>query len=74
MGDLVVGTRNILEIQIISKLSNGELSYREAIEILQVSERSLRRWLRSYEEKGIAFVRHGNKGKTPHNKSLSPNS
>ena len=31
MGALVMGTRDQVEIQVISKLSLGELSYREAI-------------------------------------------
>jgi transposase len=68
MGALVVGTREQLEIQTICKVSEGHLSAREALALLNVSERTLRRWLRSYEKNGIAFVRHGNKGRSPSNK------
>ena len=68
MGALLMGTRDQLEIQTVCRVSSGELSSREAMALLGISERTLRRWLRAYEKDGIAFVRHGNKGKKPINK------
>jgi transposase len=47
---------------------SGELSTKEALTLLDVSERTLRRWLRAFEKEGLAFYRHGNKGKAPANK------
>jgi transposase len=63
MESLVVGTKDQLRIQIISKISKGMMRANEALILFQVSERTLRRWLRAYEKEGIAFVSHGNKGK-----------
>ncbi len=34
---------------------------KEALVLLEISERTLRRWLRDYELHGIAFILHGNK-------------
>lgn len=68
MGALVVGTKDQLRIQIVVKVSKGMMKAKEAQLLLAVSERTLRLWLRGYENKGIAFIRHGNKGKTPKNK------
>jgi len=68
MGALVVGTRDQVKIQAIAKLSKGLLSYAETMSLLGVSERTVRRWLRSYEQKGLSFLRHGNSGKIPVNK------
>jgi transposase len=68
MGAIVVGTKDQLRIQIISKVSKGLMRAKEALLLLGVSERTLRRWLRSYETEGLAFIRHGNKSKIPVNK------
>lgn len=68
MGALVVGTKDQLRIQTVAKVSKGMMKSKEALVLLDVSERTLRRWLRSYEAQGIAFISHGNKGKTPKNK------
>ncbi len=69
MESLVVGTKDQLRIQIISKISKGMMKASEALVLLQVSERTLRRWLRAYEKEGVAFVSHGNKRKIPKNKT-----
>ena len=41
---------------------------KEALILLDVSERTFRRWLRAYEKKGVAFISHGNKRRLPKNK------
>lgn len=68
MGALVVGTKDQLRIQTVAKVSKGMMKSKEALLLLNISERTLRRWLRSYEDQGVAFISHGNKGKTPKNK------
>lgn len=68
MKAIIVGTRNQLKIEVISKLALGRLSFAEARALTSASERTLRRWLRSYEIKGLAFIHHGNKNKRPVNK------
>jgi transposase len=68
MGAVVVGERKQLEIHTVAKVKAGEMSFKEALDFLQISERTLRRWLRSFDKQGIAFINHGNKGKAPANK------
>jgi len=68
MGALVMGTDQQLRIQTIVKVATGKLKAREAMILLGVSERTLRRWIRGYGKNGIAFIRHGNCGKKPINK------
>ncbi len=71
MGAFVVGTKDQLRIQIISKVSKGLMRAKDALVLLSVSERTLRRWLRFYEAEGLGFLIHGNKRKVPKNK-ISP--
>ena len=40
-----------------------------AIKALRVSEETFRRYCRAFEKKGALFVKHGNSGKCPHNKT-----
>lgn len=68
MGALVVGTKDQLRIQTIAKVSKGMMKAKEAILLLDISERTFRRWLRAYEREGLAFILHGNKNKIPKNK------
>jgi transposase len=68
MKSFAVGTSNQLKIQVIAKVSSGHMRAREALVLLGVSERTLRRWLRAYETDGIAFVCHGNRNRVPVNK------
>jgi transposase len=58
MGALVVGTKDQLRIQIISKVSKGLMRAKDALVLLNVSERTLRRWLRFYEAEGGPWVSH----------------
>lgn len=58
-----------LQIHTISNLSNGKLTFKEAMRLVGKSERTIRRWLRSYEKEGLSFIRHGNTARTPINKT-----
>lgn len=69
MESIVMGKEKQLQIHTISKLSEGRLTFKEAQALLGRSERTVRRWLRSYEKEGLAFIYHGNKGKVPVNKT-----
>lgn len=68
MGALVVGTRDQLIIQTVVQVATGKLSFKEGLTLLQVSERTLRRYVRAYEKESLSFIRHGNCGKRPYNK------
>lgn len=58
-----------LKLEIVCKVSDGRMNRNEAIRLLSVSERTLRRYLKSYKENGIAFLRHGNFRRAPANKT-----
>lgn len=58
-----------LKLDIISKLSQNKITRKQAIQILNVSERSVLRYLKKYNEKGFLFVKHGNRNKEPKNKT-----
>jgi transposase len=68
MGALVVSTREQLRIHTVAKVALGKMKFKEAMVILSISERTLRRWVRRYEKEGLAFIRHKNSGKKPKNK------
>lgn len=65
---LVVSARGQLRIEILHKLEHGKISLAEAILILGVSERTLRRYRKKYRENGVLSVQHGNKGRAPKNR------
>jgi transposase len=56
-----------LTLDIIAKISTGKIDRKEGQKILNVSERTLRRHLKSYSETGPLFVKHGNYKKSPVN-------
>lgn len=56
-----------LTLDIIAKISTGKMGRKEGQKILDVSERTLRRHLKSYSETGPLSVKHGNYKKSPIN-------
>lgn len=58
-----------LKFQVVTKVWTGKLRREDGANILNVSDRTLRRYLKNYEKKGVRFVKHGNFGKTPVNKT-----
>ena len=60
-----------LKLDVITKILAKKISRKLAAKILNVSERTISRYLKAYREKGLRFVYHGNKGKVPKNK-ISP--
>ncbi len=66
-----MGSQDLLVLEVIAKVEANKLTRFEAETLLQVSGRTLRRYLTNYREEGIAFIRHGNRGRAPKNK-LAP--
>lgn len=58
-----------LKLDIISKLKLKKITKKQACLILNVSERTIERYLEKYNEQGIRFTIHGNKNKVPKNKT-----
>ncbi len=67
MGSFVVGTRGQIKIQVLTRVIAGEITQKKAKQLLKISERTLRRWLIKYKQKGMGFLVHGNKGRKPIN-------
>src|ERR1700743_3212589 len=66
-----MGAQEQLILEIVCKIETGKLTRPEGQKLLQISARTLRRYLKDYRKKGIGFVRHGNRGRAPKNK-LAP--
>jgi hypothetical protein len=58
-----------LELDVIVKISSGLIGRKEGQQILDVSERTLRRYLQGYQAEGVLFVKHGNCNRTPINRT-----
>jgi len=65
---MVLSKKQQLKLEIVVKVYTGFMSRPKALQILQCSERTLRRYLKDYKERDILFVKHKNTGRTPHNK------
>lgn len=61
-----------LKLDVIGKVLQQKITRKSAQQILNVSERTLRRYVKAYEEDGPLFVKHGNWKNTPANKTLEP--
>jgi hypothetical protein len=68
MEGFIMGKRDQMVLEVVCKVSSGKMRREEATRLLDISERTLRRYLSDYSDKGIAFIRHGNKGRFPINK------
>lgn len=60
-----------LKLEVVVKVCTGIMSRQKAIQLLQCSPRTLRRYIKDYQERDILFVKHKNSNKTPHNKTDS---
>lgn len=56
------------KLDVIVKIQSGKLSQKQGQQILGVSERTIRRYLKDYDERGPLFIRHKNCGNKPRNK------
>lgn len=64
-----MGAKGQLKLDIISKVESGKIRRREACLILDVSSRTLERYICAYRDLGVVFVKHGNYGRSPANKT-----
>jgi transposase len=58
-----------LKLETIYKIMKGEMARFDGQTFLGVSERTLRRYLKKYEDQGVAFLRHGNFRRAPVNRT-----
>lgn len=53
-------------LMVLNKVDKGELTGRQAAELLELSLRHLRRILAAYRKEGASALAHGNRGRKPH--------
>lgn len=64
-----MSAREQIKLDVIVKVYTREFTREQGCSILEVSDRSMRRYLEAYKTKGILFCKHGNYGKEPLNKT-----
>jgi transposase len=64
-----MNSKDQIVVDVVAKILAGKLSRKVGCKVLGVSERTLRRYLSEYAERGILFVQHRNTKKTPVNKT-----
>ncbi len=65
---IVLSARDQLKLDLIGKVESQTMDRETASMILNVSARTLKRYIKSYREKGVRSVLHANRGKSPANK------
>lgn len=68
MGEIVVGVSDQLKIEVVCKYESGKITSATACKLLQISERTLRRYVARYKTEGLGFFRHRNRRRRPWNK------
>lgn len=68
---VILSAREQLKLEILVKVMAGMMSSRTGAQLLEVNDRTFRRYLKAYREKDILSIKHGNGLKTPHNKTCA---
>lgn len=66
---LVLSTKERICLDVIYKVHTGQLSRRDARELLDISDSTLKRYLRDFKKEGMSFIVHGNRKREPRNKT-----
>lgn len=66
---IVMDSKAQLTVDIIAKVVEGRITTANAAKLLSKSRRSIERYVKRYQQVGIQFVVHGNRGKSPPNKT-----
>jgi transposase len=66
--DFLVRAKDQLKLEVIAKVEGKQMTRTEAAIILKASESTIKRYVRSFREKGVGFLRHGNCLRKPVNK------
>lgn len=64
-----MGAKKQLKLDVVGKVEAGKMSRRQAEQVLDVSQRTLERYMASFRKKGVTFILHGNSGRRPANKT-----
>ncbi len=64
-----MNAQNQLIIDMIEKINSKKISLETAIKVLNVSRRTVFRYMKGFSEFGISYFNHGNKNRAPKNKT-----
>jgi transposase len=64
---VILNKKEQRRLMVLNKVESGEMSSREAAEVLGLSIRHIRRTLTGYRREGAAALAHGNRGRKPWN-------
>jgi transposase-like protein len=65
---VILSKKQQLKLEIVVKVYTGLMTRQTAIQILQCSERTLRRYLKDYQGRDILSIVHKNTNRIPHNR------
>ncbi len=65
---IVMDSKAQLTVDIIAKVVEGRITIANATKLLSKSRRTIERYVKRYQQVGIQFAVHGNRGKSPPNK------
>lgn len=68
MGTITLNDKQQRRAEVLSRTQSGALSRQQACELLDITDRQLRRLLARFKAEGLASVVHGNTGRPPTNK------
>jgi transposase len=68
---VLLNAQNQLIIHIIEKLNSKKISIETATKVLNVSERTIHRYVAGFSKFGVSYFNHGNKNRIPKNKTSS---
>lgn len=66
---IVMDSKAQLTVDIIAKVVEGRITIANAAKLLCKSRRTIERYIKSYQQVGLQFAVHGNRGKSPPNKT-----
>src|SRR3989338_5347626 len=64
-----MGSKSQIKLDVVCKIESGKVRRKEGGLILEVSPRTLERYISKYRRLGPLFIRHGNQGRAPRNKT-----
>lgn len=65
---ITLNSKEQKRLMVLNQVLRGQLTGKQASELLEMSLRQVRRMLAAYKKEGAAALSHGNKGRSPHNK------
>ena len=62
---IILDSKSQLTLDIIAKVSEGKITISNSTKLLNLSQRTIERYLTQYYTHGVRFIIHGNTGKKP---------